>query len=370
LNQENKEIVNVRIQIEGEVALPELDDFGGLVNWDGLQQWVLDQDEAIPGQGPVREAIALQGGAQNVVLRLGREGGEFILRRPPRHLRPNSNKTMSREGTILAALRDTQVPHPTFYAACEDPTVIGANFYAMQMVDGFTPLGTLPERYDATWRRGMAFELIDAAARLGSMDPSAVGLENFGHTEDWAERQVERWRSQLEGYSELGYNSPIAIQSTSDWLAAHVPSATRMGIIHGDLQWANTIFSDREPKLLAIIDWELSTLGDPLLDLGWILTSWVEDDDPPGHVAQLNPTEGLPSRDEIIERYAEVSGRDVTEMPWYFVLACYKLGILLEGTWARAQAGKASMEIGLQLHSYAEWLFSKAEQLIGESGDR
>jgi aminoglycoside phosphotransferase (APT) family kinase protein len=275
---------------------------------------------------------------------------------------------MQREATALAALANTEVPHPTLYASCDDPNVIGVNFYAMEVVDGFTPLGVLPDQYDAEWRRKMAFELIDAAAHLGSVDPSAVGLENFGHAEGWAQRQVERWRGQLETYSELGYSPTIAIEPTSEWLEGHIPSNTRIGVIHGDLQWANTMFSHQQPKLMAVIDWELSTLGDPLLDLGWILTSWIEEDDPPGHISQLTPTEGLPSREELIQRYADVSGRDLSEMQWYFVLACYKLGILLEGTWARAQAGKAPMEIGEHLHRYALWLFSKAEQLIAVSG--
>jgi aminoglycoside phosphotransferase (APT) family kinase protein len=350
--------------------MAELDDFEGLVTWEGLQQWVLDHDKDLPGTGPVLDAESLQGGAQNVILRLARSGGEFVLRRPPRHPRSNSNKTMQREATVLTALAQTDVPHPALYACCEDPAVIGVNFYAMEVVDGFTPRGALPDQYDAEWRRMMAFDLVDAAAKLGSVVPSDVGLEDFGRSEGWATRQVDRWRGQLESYAELGYSPTVAIDEISGWLDKHVPQDVRVGIIHGDLQWANTMYRYDQPKLAAIIDWELSTLGDPLLDLGWILTSWVEEDDPPGHVSQLTPTDGLPSRQELIQRYANVSGRDVTNLDWYFVLACYKLGILLEGTWARAQAGKAPMELGVHLHSYALWLFTKADQLIAESGTR
>jgi aminoglycoside phosphotransferase (APT) family kinase protein len=350
--------------------MSELDDFDGLVTWEGLQQWVLEHDQELPGTGPIIEAVSLQGGAQNVILRLGRSGGEFVLRRPPRHLRSNSNKTMLREATVLTALADTDVPHPTIYASCDDLAVMGVNFYAMEVIDGFSPVGALPEQYNAEWRRTMAFALVDAAALLGSVDPSTVGLETFGHAEDWAQRQVDRWRRQLEGYSELGYTSTVAIDGIGGWLQTHVPSTTQIGVIHGDLQWPNTMFSREEPRLMAIIDWELSTLGDPLLDLAWILTSWVEEDDPPGHVPIITPTDGLPSRKELIQRYGEASGRDLSDMHWYFVLACYKLGILLEGTWARAQVGKAPMEIGVHLHSYALWLFSKAEQLIAESGSQ
>jgi aminoglycoside phosphotransferase (APT) family kinase protein len=124
------------------------------------------------------------------------------------------------------------------------------------------------------------------------------------------------------------------------------------------------MFAPDEPKLAAIVDWELSTLGDPLLDLGWLLTAWIEPGDPPGKAPQLDPWEGMPSRAELIAHYATVSGRDVAAMPWFFVLACYKLGILLEGSHARASAGQAPKEIGDMLHAYALWLFEKANQVL------
>jgi aminoglycoside phosphotransferase (APT) family kinase protein len=128
------------------------------------------------------------------------------------------------------------------------------------------------------------------------------------------------------------------------------------------------MFSYSSPKIAGLIDWELSTLGDPLLDLAWVLTSWREPGDPTiGGAASapaVQPWDGFVSRAEMIELYGEITGRDMTVMPWYFVLACYKLACLLEGTYARSKSGKASEEMGLLLHNYALWLIAKAEQLI------
>jgi aminoglycoside phosphotransferase (APT) family kinase protein len=346
-----------------------LDDFDGLLRWGPLADWIDAHDQQLPGEGAVAAVRALAGGTQNAIFLVERPGGSFVLRRPPRHLRANSNETMQREARVLAALAGTAVPHPHLYAACGDPEVIGACFYAMEVIDGFSGLRDLPPRYraDPEWVRQMPIALVDAAAQLASIDPIAAGLADFGRADGWLERQATRWRRQLDSYSQLsGYEGPEipGVDEVGKWLDEQRPPTCRIGIIHGDLQWANVMFAYDSPRLVAIVDWELSTLGDPLLDLGWILQSISEPGDPPGHSGPLPDHEGLPPRHELVARYAEVSGRDVTDINWFFVLACYKLGIILEGTWARALAGQAPREIGEQLHAYTLWLFAKARQLI------
>jgi aminoglycoside phosphotransferase (APT) family kinase protein len=347
----------------------DLPEFDGLLAWGPLQAWIAEQP-GIPGDGPVVGVEQLTGGSQNNIFLLTRRSGDrSVLRRPPRHVRKNSNDTMVREARVLGAIAGSEVPHPEFYAVCADTGVIGTTFYVMAVIDGFTPIGTLPGRYgaDAGWRRAVAFEMVDGAARLGAIDAAAVGLVDFGKAGDWLDRQVSRWRSQLDGYSELdGYGRPEleGVDRVGNWLEANKPSEAHIGIIHGDYQFANVMFSPGEPKLAAIVDWELSTLGDPLLDLGWVLTSWSEPGDPPGKAPPFEPWDGMPSRAELIARYGEVSGRDVSVMPWFLVLACYKLGILLEGSHARAGAGQAPKAIGDLLHAYAVWLFAKANQLL------
>ena len=348
-------------------AAEPLDDFDGLLTWGPLQAWV--EAAALPGFGRVVAAELLAGGSQNNVFRMTRaDGSAFVLRRPPRHLRANSNATMLREARVLRALGGSAVPHPEFYDVCDDHDVIGVSFYCMGLVDGFVPTGALPERWaDDGFRLQLGPALVDAVAHLGAVDPAAVGLGDFGKADDWLARQVSRWRSQLDGYGELdGYDGPVieGVDRVGNWLDANRPASCRIGVIHGDYQFANIMLAHDRPAVAAIIDWELSTLGDPLLDLGWLLTAWAEPDDPPGKPGMIEPWIGMPSRADLIAEYGRRSGRDMRDMPWFFVLACYKLGILLEGTHARACAGLAPKHFGDLLHQMTLWLFARANQSI------
>ena len=348
-------------------------DFDGTIDWDNLQGWVSGQAD-LPGTGPLTGITELLGGSQNKIFLLERGTEQMVLRRPPKHLRPGNNETMLRETKVLAALKGTDVPHAALYGVCADTEVIGAAFYVMEVIDGFMPRGPLPGRYgtDPTWRRTMAEELIAGAAKLGLVDPYAVGLDDLGKPAGWAERQVARWKSQLDGYGELeNYDGPDlpGFEQVATWLDANTPTDYLIGLNHGDCQWANVMFSHDQPHLAAFVDWEMSTLGDPLLDLGWILTSWVDPRDPEGHSAQVEPWDGFPTRAEVVAQYLELTGREASLVPWFFVLACYKLGVVLEGSWARALAGKVPMELGETLHAYATWLFAKARQLINDGPD-
>lgn len=347
-----------------------LSDFDGLLDWAALAPWI--ESAGLPGSGPVTEVSQLTGGSQNNLFLMQRGDARFVLRRPPRHLRVNSNETMAREARVLAAIADSSVPHPRLLASSTDASVMGVNFFVMQPLEGFSPAGPLQGRYatDASWRRCMGEEFVRAATALGGLDYQALGLESFGKPNDWHGRQVERWRSQLDGYRDTpGYSeaSLCHVDAVGRWLSDNVPQDGRIGIIHGDFQWPNVMFSLEAPRISGLIDWELSTLGDPLLDLAWVLTSWREPGDPEGGVGAkpvVEPWDGFMSRAELIALYGELSGRDMSAMPWFFVLACYKLACLLEGTYARSLAGKAPKEMGAYLHDYATWLMAKARQLI------
>ncbi len=347
-----------------------MDDFDGLLNWEPLQAWV--SKNPIPGDGEVVAVELLAGGSQNNVFKMTREDrSAFVLRRPPRHLRKNSNSTMLREARVLQALAGSDVPRPDFYAVCDDESVIGTCFYTMSMIDGFVPQGQLPERWATDdFRHELGYAMVDAVAKLGAIDYEKVGLSDFGKPDNWLGQQVPKWRQQLEGYRELdGYDGSELdrVDRVGDWLSANQPESCKIGIIHGDYQFANVMLSHTEPKVAAIIDWEISSLGDPLLDLAWLLTAWGEPHDPPGNLGQLSPWYPMPSRADLINRYGDLSGRDMSSMSWYFVLACYKLGILLEGTHARACAGQADKSMGDIMHAVATWRFAKAHQLIDES---
>lgn len=338
----------------------------GAVDLTALAAWM--DDQGLERGEPIADVEQIVGGTQNVLLRLARGGREFVLRRPPPHKRTNSDETMRREARVLAALAGTDVPHPGLIAACGDVDVIGAAFYLMERVDGFNPTSGLPEphRSDPVRQREMGLSMADGIAALGRVDVQAVGLGDFGRPDGWLERQVERWRSHLRSYDAVeGYGGPAGIpdiERVANWLEKRRPKRWWPGLIHGDFHFANVLVHPHEGRLAAIVDWELATLGDPLLDLGHLLATWPG----PGSAMAVpgGAPGGLPSRDEVVARYASGSSRPVDDVDWYQVLACYRLGIILEGTHARAAAGQAPEAVGDLLHAHTVSLFEQAHRLI------
>lgn len=335
-------------------------DLGALTTW---------MDGEGLGSGPLQDVEQLAGGTQNVLVRFSRSGRTYVLRRPPLHKRANSDETMRREARVLAALAGSAVPHPGLIAACPDVDVLGAAFYLMEPIDGFNPASGLPEphRSDPAMRRAMGFSMVDAIAALALVDHEAVGLADFGKPEGWLERQVGRWQRQLDSYAELdGYPGPDipGVEEVSAWLDANRPSGWQPGIIHGDFHFANVLVRHDAPDLAAIVDWELCTIGDPLLDLGHLLSTWPPGDEEAGAGAVGGGIDGLPTKAELVDRYAERTGRAVDDVDWFHVLAAYRLGIILEGTHARAFAGKAPKEIGDLLHATTVGLFERALAVI------
>jgi aminoglycoside phosphotransferase (APT) family kinase protein len=338
-------------------------DHAGLVDWEKLDEWMEAQGIAV---GPVGNNQLLGGGTQNVIVRFTKGDRDFVLRRPPPNPRPESNETMRREARMLAALGGTDVPHPRLLGACGDESVLGVAFYLMEPVEGFNPVNGLPPLHagDPAIRRAMGFALVDGAAALGRVDYRAVGLEGFGKPENYLGRQVDRWNSQLQGYSRFdGWPGPSelpGIEAVTAYLAQNCPTSFKPGILHGDYSIGNVMYRNDGPELAAIIDWELTTIGDPLLDLGWIIATWRGEAPVDLDVLVVDPWDGFPTGDEMIAHYAAQTDRDMTSIDWYIVLACYKLGIILEGSYARACAGKDPIPVGLSLHDTAQKLFRRA----------
>jgi aminoglycoside phosphotransferase (APT) family kinase protein len=239
-------------------------------------------------------------------------------------------------------------------------------------VRGFNATEGLPEPHASRsdWRREMGLALVDTAAALAAVDPVAHGLEDFGRLEGFLERQVPRWRSQLASYAEHrqwpGPDRLPHVAEISEWLDAHRPAGFSPGIIHGDYHLANVLFDFEQPTLAAVVDWELSTLGDPLLDLGWLLATWPDPSHDP-RPPMVQPWDGFPTPAELVERYAERSGRAMDALPWFAVLACFKLGVILESTFARACAGLAPIETGERLHASTLNLFERASRLVSQA---
>ena len=352
-----------------------------LVDLVALGAW-MDAEELPPG--PVTDARALAGGTQNLLMRFSRAGADYVLRRGPRHLRRTSNEVMRREARLLQALAGQDVPHPGYVAGPGEPDtgVAGdAVFYLMAPVEGCNPTaGLAPSLADdagAVHRMGLA--VAEAAARLGAVDHVAVGLADFGRPDGFLERQVPRWRAELEGYGELdGYPGPDipGLDDVAAWLDSHRPASWRPGIMHGDYHLANVMIEPDGPEVAAIVDWEMCTIGDPLLDLGLLLATWPIGPDGPGAggddalasvvAGAVGSTPGLPTPDELVAGYAAGSDRDTSAIAWYTAMACFKLGIVLEGTHARACAGRAPKATGDLLHAITLGLFARARSVIAK----
>ena len=343
-------------------------DIADVVNLDALTVWM--DHQGLTG-GPVEQVRVLGGGTQNVMLTFTRGDRRFVLRRGPRHLRAKTNDSLRREMQILAALADTAVPPPRLIAGCADPSVLaGSVFYLMEPVEGFNAAATLPARHaaDATVRHDMGLAMVDALAELATLDYRAIGLADYGRPDGFLERQVPRWLAELQSYEQYSghpRNTLPGVTTIADWLQARAPSAWSPGVMHGDFHVANVMFEYTGPGVAAVVDWEMSTIGDPLLDLGWLIATWPRDGAHTGIAASaLAAAGGLATVSELVERYAQRSARDVWNVLWYTVLACFKLGVVLQGTYARACAGRAPIEVGEHLHRLAVELFERALALV------
>jgi aminoglycoside phosphotransferase (APT) family kinase protein len=241
----------------------------------------------------------------------------------------------------------------------------------MEPIAGFCATQDLPDpvRADPSIQANMGFAMVDAALALGAVDHVAVGLADFGKTENYLERQVSRWRTQLESYRLHdrwdGEADMAGVDEVGKWLDTHRPASFTPGIVHGDYHLANVMFAPDGRRLAAIIDWELSSLGDPLLDLGWMLATWPNPDGSDSGSGLAAPgCDALPAPQALLERYAAGTPRDLSHFEWYRVLACYKLAILQEGSYARASVGKADPQMGREQHARAIAMIARARTFI------
>lgn len=342
-------------------------DWSDVIPLERLTAWMDDQGL---GRGPISSTGLLAGGTQNFLLKFERDGRTYVLRRPPRHLRANSNETMRREARVLAGLKGSDVPHPGLIAACPQEDVIGAAFYLMEPIHGFNASVEMPALHSSApaMRREMGFSLADGIAALARVDYRKAGLEGLGKLDGYLERQAPRWLGQLNSYAEFkewpGLKELPAVDDIVAWLESNRPKNFQPGIIHGDYHLLNVMYRFDAPKLAAIVDWELSTLGDPMLDLGWLYATWPDAAEIAADATPVRPWDGFPTLDELAARWQAGTGRDLADLNWYAVLGCFKLGAILEGSHARACAGKAPKEIGDRLHASTIRLFTRAHRLI------
>jgi aminoglycoside phosphotransferase (APT) family kinase protein len=301
-----------------------------------LADWM--DGAALPGKGEPLQAEFLSGGTQNVIYKVSRGENVCVLRMPPVGAPPDRDKGILREWRIIEALDGTDVPHTAAVGVCPDGSVLGRPFYLMGYVDGWSPMdqhGRWPEPFDSDMaaRPGLSYQLAEGIALLSKVDWKAKGLGDLGRPDGFHERQVDRWTTFFERIKGRDIDG---LDVATQWLRTHRPLDFIPGLMHGDYQFANVMYRHGAPaQMAAIVDWEMGTVGDPKLDLGWMVQSWPEDTDEPSAMSYVD-MRGMPSRTEVIAHYAKVSGRQVDDLDYYLVLAKWKLAIVLEQGFQRA----------------------------------
>ncbi len=348
----------------------------GIEDLPRLGRWLHDNG-ILPSAGPL-DVRLIAGGRSNLTYLLdpraahGPEAPVLVLRRPPLgHVLPTAHD-MNREYRVLSALRDTAIPVPRVVALCEDPSVIGAAFYLMHHVPGHV----LRHRADAALltpaQAGLLSEqFADMLAAIHGLDPASVGLAGFGRPEGYLQRQLARWRKQwdlsvtreMPGYEQLTQRLAAGLPEQSDGPGS---------LVHGDYRLDNMLVTlgDR-PAIAAVVDWEMSTLGDPLADLGLSLVYWAEPGDDLNQLsvsADITATPGFFSRAQVAERYAAVTGRDVSALGYYMAFGCFKLAVVLEGIHARYLQGKTVGEGFEKEGRGVPLLVQRAHQLLDSVG--
>lgn len=309
------------------------------IDFDGVSRYFA---EHIPGGDAPLTVSLISGGRSNLTYLVASATTRWVLRRPPLgHVLPTAHD-MAREYKVLAGLSPTDVPVPRAIAFCDDVAVNGAPFYVMEYREGVIIAEELPAGYAESERarQAIGFGLIKTLAELHAIDYNEVGLSDFGRPEGYVERQVRRWAEQWERSKT---REVPEIDEVIRRLRNALPESPAPTIVHGDYRLGNMMMANDEPgRVVAILDWEMATLGDPISDLGYTLLYWTEPGDTPqttaGSMATAEP--GFPTRMEMAQEYARLTGRDVSHVDFYQVLASYKLAVILEGINARYLAGE------------------------------
>lgn len=286
----------------------------------------------------VFDARLISGGKSNLTFLLTSDTGELILRRPPNGQLLPSAHDMRREARVQAALAESPVPVPRIVMVDDGP-LLGTPCYVMTKVQGHIIRNAMPDSWalESAERTALALSLVDTLARLHAVEPAAVGLADFGRPEGYLVRQLARWTQQ---WNRSATHEVPAIEQLAGLLRANVPPAARSVIVHGDFKLDNCVVGPDEPAISAVLDWEMSTLGDPLTDLGLLLFYWRDPGEPPLSLApSVSTLAGFPSRATLAARYAEQTRADLTQIDFYIAFANFKFAVIAQGIAARVAAG-------------------------------
>lgn len=346
------------------------------INLDKLAGW-LDQNAPQLGGGPLKASF-VSGGTTNLVVCLERGGMKSILRSPPlTSSSPQGGKTIEREATVLRALKGSRVPHPKFHVYCAEQDIIGVPFYIMELVDGWA--ATLTEdnvtHYPPRFSQGpdqhyLGYAMIDGLIEMANLDYRAIGLENFGKPEGFLGRQVDRWLGQLATYPQkYPKYDPAArqlpgLKYIEGWLRANVPDTSRPGLMHADYALNNVLFAHNPPaRLVAIIDWEMATIGDPVIDLAGFAMN-LQSRDPNEKLWSYFDPSRFPKREDVVAYYGEKTGRDVSHMNFYYVLYRFRMACICEYKVAEAIQGLSPQAKGDRFDGMVRQLLTDAEKLV------
>jgi aminoglycoside phosphotransferase (APT) family kinase protein len=300
--------------------------------------------EHVPELGAQTEIAVQQfpSGHSNLTYLIKAGEHEYVLRRPPFGSKVKSAHDMGREYRVLSRLHAVypRAPEPIVY--CEDESVLGANFYVMRRVQGIILRKDLPKGLELAPDRLRLLQehLVDTLVELHGIDYTAAGLADLGKPAGYVERQVSGWSKR---YTDSQTDEIESAPVVAKWLAEHIPAQSGAALIHNDFKLDNVVLDVAEPtRIIGVLDWEMSTIGDPLMDLGTALCYWVEANDPPPvQAVRWGPTHlpGSLTRDEIVKRYADKSGRDVSDAVFYYAFGLFKVGVVIQQIYYRYKQG-------------------------------
>ena len=351
--------IDYEAEMVGTTEVPERDrlDEGALTAW---------MEANVEGFAGPPTLSKFKGGQSNPTYRVDTPGASYVLRRQPFGKLLPSAHAVDREYKAMAALGPTGFPVPKTYGLCEDPEVIGSKFFVMGLADGRSLWnGALPRSTSAE-RRAIYHSMIDTMADLHLKDPEAIGLSDFGKPTDYCARQIARWTKQYK----LSETEPMPqMERLIEWLPQTIPPQHESSVVHGDYRLDNLIFHKTENRVLAVLDWELSTLGDPIADFAYLMLNWSNPTDGRAGLLGLDLAAlGLPTVDQAVERYVARTGYPVPPMDWYFAYNLFRLAGIMQGIKKRVIDGTASSAHAKQMSERVGPLVERAYQFAQAAG--
>jgi aminoglycoside phosphotransferase (APT) family kinase protein len=322
-----------------------------------LAEWMVANVEGF--EGPLHLS-KFKGGQSNPTYKIEAASGNYVLRRKPFGQLLPSAHAVDREFKVQAGVYKTGFPVARQYGLCTDDRIVGSWFYVMGMVDGRTIWDGAMPGSNPQERRAVYFELIDVLAKLHNTDVEAAGLADYGKPGNYFGRQVDRWTKQ---YRLSETETMPEMERLIEWLPATLPEQTRTSVVHGDYRIDNAIFERNGTKILAVLDWELSTLGDPLADFTYVAMAWVTENAGRSGVMDLDRKAlGIPELDEVVAHYCAATGREgIPDLNWYFAYNFFRLAGIIQGIKKRVIDGTASSE---HAKAMSERVFPLAEQAM------